>query len=159
LGVAAFVLLAATYTYFSWSRQREDPSDMLLPNWSQLWRKGVVQNLNPIEVVHRPPTAQEKAQDEARQERLKVADPHLRDHLIKDGDERLQEEGARLKALAGPLTEKQLEAETDRIQILPRLPLDQRDQAEEDLKAALSRLSESERPKAIEGLKKVEESL
>jgi NitT/TauT family transport system permease protein len=159
LGVAAFVFLAAAYTYLSWSRQREDPSDMLLPNWSQLWRKGVVQNLNPVEVVPRPPTAQEKAKHEAREERLKAADPRLREHFIKDDDERLKEEVARLQALAGPLTEKQLEAETDRLQILPQLPLDQRDQAEEDLKVALSRLSESERPKAIEGLKKVEEAL
>jgi NitT/TauT family transport system permease protein len=123
-----------------------------------LWRKGVVQNLNPIEVVPRPPTAEEKAQDEVQQARLKAADPRVREHLIKDDDERLKEELARLQALAGPLTEKQLEAETDRLLILPRLPLDQREQAEDDQKEALSRLSESDRPKVIEALKKVEES-
>jgi NitT/TauT family transport system permease protein len=157
MGVASFVLIAVTYTYFSWTRQRDDPADMLLPNWYQLWTKGVVQNLTPVSVGLRPPSAQEKEKEEARAERVKAADQRLREHLIKDDDERLKEEVERLKALAVPLSQDRLQAEADRLRAVPSLPLDQHDQADEDLKTALSRLSEAERPKASEGLKKVEE--
>jgi NitT/TauT family transport system permease protein len=157
LGVASFVLIAATYTYFSWTRQREDPNDMLLPNWYQLWTKGVLQNLTPVATGLRPPSPQEREKEEARAERVKTADRRLREHMIKEDDERLKEEVERLRALAGPVKEDQIQAEADRLSALPALPLDQHDQAEDDLKAALAKLSDSERPKVTEGLKKIED--
>jgi NitT/TauT family transport system permease protein len=156
MGAASVVLILAAYTWASWVRQREDPHDMLLPNWYQLWTKGVVQNLTPVQAGLRDPSPQERGQEEARLQRLKAADQRLRGHLIKDDDERLGEEVERLRALAGPLGEDRLRDEADRLHLLPALPLDQRDQAEDDLKEAMSRLPESERPKVSEGLKKVE---
>jgi NitT/TauT family transport system permease protein len=157
IGALSVLTVVVIYTWASWSLQRSDPEKgLLLPSWGQLWTKGVVQNLTPVEAGIRPASGKE---EEERAARRTAADQKLRTHLIIDDDEkRLKEEEDRLRALAQrPLKDSLLAEEALRKQLLPGMPLDQKDQAEDDFGTALKRLSPAEQARVSEALEKVDE--
>ncbi len=47
LGVSSFLTLIAVYTYLSWQRQHVYPEDRMLPNWTQLYREGLLEVVPP----------------------------------------------------------------------------------------------------------------
>src|SRR5947209_3683522 len=78
IGAASVLTLVVVYTWASWSLQRSDPEKgLLLPSWSQLWTKGVLQNLTPVEVGTRPASGKEEEERAARRE---AAHKKLRGH-------------------------------------------------------------------------------
>jgi NitT/TauT family transport system permease protein len=158
VGIGAFSVLTivVVYTWASWSLQRSDPEKgLLLPSWEQLWTKGVLQNLTPVEVGVRPASGKEEEERAARKE---AADAKLRAHLILDDEPRLKEEEARLKALAErPLKDAVLADEALRKTLLPNMPLDQRDQADDDFAAVLKTLPSADQALVTEALGKVDE--
>ncbi len=47
LGVCSFLTLIAVYTFLSWYRQRSNPEDRIIPNWSQIYHEGLLESITP----------------------------------------------------------------------------------------------------------------
>jgi NitT/TauT family transport system permease protein len=47
LGMSSFLALIALYTLLSWQRQRSNPEDRIIPNWSQIYHEGLLETITP----------------------------------------------------------------------------------------------------------------
>jgi NitT/TauT family transport system permease protein len=47
LGVVSFLTLFGAYTAWSWVRQQDVPEDRTVPNWSQIYREGLLEAFTP----------------------------------------------------------------------------------------------------------------
>lgn len=53
LGVSSFLTLIAVYTFLSWQRQRENPEDRTIPNWTQIYHEGLLDSIRPDPTTHK----------------------------------------------------------------------------------------------------------
>jgi ABC-type nitrate/sulfonate/bicarbonate transport system permease component len=53
LGVSSFLALVAVYTLLSWQRQRGNPEDRIIPNWSQIYHEGLLETITPDRATHK----------------------------------------------------------------------------------------------------------
>ena len=53
LGVTSFLTLIALYTLLSWHRQRMNPEDRIIPNWSQIYHEGLLETITPDRSTHK----------------------------------------------------------------------------------------------------------